>query len=327
MENSMKMIAEMVRGRRRARGWTVARLAEEVGCSKAYVSGIENCRLENPPSAKLVAEIERVLGIGAGEMMKLAEWQTTPRAVRDDFRKMEEELRKLTGGKDTRGDSADLIPGLAPGMNGERRADGALSLDALYRSGALHKFAGSEAGHGGSERPAVARGGGRETFLKREAERGVQRETDCDEERNAVMMERTVLRGVVPLINKVAAGIPAEFTDYDYPAQVADEYVPCMGVQDPEAFAARVLGESMMPEYREGDVIVFSPGRAVMDGSDCYVRLLPDHQSTFKRIFFEAGDRVRLQPLNPAFKAKVVGREEIDGLYAAVMRMTPIGGR
>lgn len=43
----------------------------------------------------------------------------------------------------------------------------------------------------------------------------------------------------------------------------------------------------MLPDYREGDVVVFSPARAVASGSDCFVRLEPDHESTFKRVFFE----------------------------------------
>ena len=33
------------------------------------------------------------------------------------------------------------------------------------------------------------------------------------------------LRTRIPVINKVAAGYPAEFTDLDYPLNVADEYV------------------------------------------------------------------------------------------------------
>src|SRR5262245_3444158 len=96
----MKKIADVIRDHRRARGWTVQRLADEAGCSKAYVSGIENCRLGNPPSARLLAEIERALGIASGEVLKLAEWLTTPASVRDDFKRMESELRQLTGRRD-----------------------------------------------------------------------------------------------------------------------------------------------------------------------------------------------------------------------------------
>ena len=109
----------------------------------------------------------------------------------------------------------------------------------------------------------------------------------------------------VPVINKVAAGYPTEFTDLGYPARVADEYVAVPGVHDADAFAARVCGESMLPEYREGDVVVFSPMLDAVHGSDCFVRFSDDAgthdgggefgsgggqagETTFKRVFFEA---------------------------------------
>jgi transcriptional regulator with XRE-family HTH domain len=38
---------------------------------------------------------------------------------------------------------------------------------------------------------------------------------------------------LVPVINKVAAGYPAEFNDLDYPVGIADDYVRCPDVHDP----------------------------------------------------------------------------------------------
>lgn len=133
----------------------------------------------------------------------------------------------------------------------------------------------------------------------------------------------------VPLINKVAAGYPTEFTDLGYPARVADEYVRCPDLADPDAFAARVVGDSMEPDYREGDIVIFSPARDVRNGADCFARLAPDDETTFKRAFFETGpageERIRLQPLNPAYPPRTLPREEVVGLYAAVSVQRPIG--
>lgn len=133
----------------------------------------------------------------------------------------------------------------------------------------------------------------------------------------------------VPLINSVAAGYPTDFTDLGYPARVADEYVRCPDVQDPDAFAARVVGDSMLPEYREGDIVIFSPAREVRSGMDCFARLEPDHESTFKRVYIEADDQgremIRLQPLNPAYPPRVVPREQVAGLYPAVAVTRMIG--
>lgn len=130
------------------------------------------------------------------------------------------------------------------------------------------------------------------------------------------------LRYRVPLINKVAAGYPTDFTDLDYPARIADEYISCPDVNDPHAFAARVVGQSMLPDYREGDIVVFSPQAKTVSGNDCFVRLEPDHKTTFKRVFFEKAGRrevIRLQPLNPEFPPSTVERQHVSGLYKAVM--------
>lgn len=129
----------------------------------------------------------------------------------------------------------------------------------------------------------------------------------------------------VPLVNKVAAGYPTDFTDLDYPARVADEYLSSPGLDDLDAFAATVVGASMEPDYREGDIVVFSPAAEVTDGSDCFVRLEPDHETTFKRVYFgEGGLLVRLQPLNPRFPASVHDRERVAGLYRAVFRYSKL---
>ncbi|HYE02483.1 MAG TPA: LexA family transcriptional regulator [Phycisphaerales bacterium] len=133
----------------------------------------------------------------------------------------------------------------------------------------------------------------------------------------------------VPLINSVAAGYPADFTDLGYPARVADQYVPAPDTSDPDAFAARVVGDSMAPDYREGDIVIFSPARPVKTGCDCFVRLEPDHQTTFKRIYFESApdgsQLIRLQPLNSSYPPQLLPRESIAGLYAATSVTRAVG--
>jgi SOS-response transcriptional repressor LexA len=171
-----------------------------------------------------------------------------------------------------------------------KRHGGGRNLDNLYRSGALRRMIDRALG------------------------------PDQTDQTKSAAPKRVPLSRV-PLVNKVAAGYPSNFTDLDYPARVADDYVGCPGIDDPDVFAACVVGESMLPEYREGDIVVFSPAAEVTDGCDCFVRLEPDHETTFKRVFFdEGGARVRLQPLNPKFPPAVHDRERVAGLYRAVWR-------
>jgi repressor LexA len=130
----------------------------------------------------------------------------------------------------------------------------------------------------------------------------------------------------IPVINAIAAGSPVEFTDLGYPVSVADEYIACPDVTDPGAFAARVIGDSMEPDYREGEIVVFSPALPTPDGCDCFVRLERDAETTFKRVYFEDGGlTLRLQPLNEKYPPRRVNREDVAGLYAAAYVLRRVG--
>ena len=126
--------------------------------------------------------------------------------------------------------------------------------------------------------------------------------------------------GLVPIINKVAAGYPADFDDLDYPVGIADDYIRCPDVHDPNAFAVRVVGDSMEPKFKEGDIIVFSPAAEVRNGDDCFVRFATPHETTFKRIFFEQNDTVRLQPRNEKYAPTMIEGKRINGIYRAIIR-------
>ena len=125
---------------------------------------------------------------------------------------------------------------------------------------------------------------------------------------------------LVPVINKVAAGYPSDFNDLDYPVGVADDYVRCPDLHDPNAFAVRVVGDSMEPKFREGDIVVFSPEAEVHNGDDCFIRFAMPHETTFKRVFFEPDNKVRLQPRNEKYSPIIADGKRINGLYRAVIK-------
>jgi len=125
---------------------------------------------------------------------------------------------------------------------------------------------------------------------------------------------------LVPVINKVSAGYPSDFNDLDYPVGIADDYVRCPDLHDPNAFAVRVGGDSMEPKFREGDIVIFSPESEVHNGDDCFVRFATPHETTFKRVFFEPDNKIRLQPRNDQYPPTVVKGDRINGLYRAIVR-------
>lgn len=280
------LVGQVVAARRRERRLTLQRLADMVGCAKSYLSMVER-GLAGPPGRPLLERLERALGLEAGRLVRMAQWEATPPEVR-------REVAAMQAGRNAARRLAEILA--SGGVDERGRIRGA--LDEAYRSGELRRLVdclAPEASAGGGE------GGGVTALLPME----------------------------VPLINKVAAGYPTEFTDLGYPARVAAEYVRAPDVSDPDAFACRVVGDSMAPEYREGDIVVFSPARPVKSGTDCFARIEPDHETTFKRAYFETDESgaelIRLQPLNPAYPARTYPRERIAGLYAAVSVTRAIG--
>jgi len=137
------------------------------------------------------------------------------------------------------------------------------------------------------------------------------------------------------LINRVAAGTPMEATDLDYPANVADRDILIPDELVDGCFALRIDGDSMMPLYQPGDIVVFSADRTPLDGNDCLVRLGDgdNFSTTFKRIHFvdasgvkqKDGDYVFLEPLNSAHTPRIVRRDDLTGIYPALWKISPIG--
>jgi len=125
---------------------------------------------------------------------------------------------------------------------------------------------------------------------------------------------------LVPVINKVSAGYPSDFNDLDYPVGIADNYIRCPDMHDPNAFAVRVVGDSMEPKFHEGDIVIFSPAAEVHNGDDCFVRFAMPHETTFKRVFFESDNKIRLQPRNEKYSPTIVDGKRINGLYRAVVK-------
>jgi DNA polymerase V len=71
-----------------------------------------------------------------------------------------------------------------------------------------------------------------------------------------------------------------------------------------ESFALMVLGDSMAPEFNEGEIIVVEPDGATRDGS--FVLAFVGEEWTFRqlrRVGDGDGHGWRLQPLNPAYAA------------------------
>jgi len=280
----LEALGPKLRRQRRRLGLTLDELAGRTGISKPYLSLIETGRVPNPPSDEKLRRLEQTLGFTPGELVTQAHLQRTPRDVRAVLTK----LLSQRQGKNEDG--------------GLRIADGngGASPSAIL--------------HSPSSSSSMATISLDDAYLS-----GVLHDLV---EKSAGNVEH-VTTNAVPVINRVSAGYPKDFTDLAYPKGVADEYVSCPDVSDRDAFAARVHGDSMWPKYREGDIVIFSPVAAHKNGDDCFVRF-DDGHTTFKRVFFESDEHgksvLRLQPRNEKYRAQTVPSETVSGLYKAVFK-------
>lgn len=76
----------------------------------------------------------------------------------------------------------------------------------------------------------------------------------------------------VPLLGFAQAGAGGYFDDGGYPAGKGWDEVGLPAVNDEHAYALEISGDSMKPAYRDGDVIVVSPGTPIRRGDRVVVK-------------------------------------------------------
>lgn len=84
------------------------------------------------------------------------------------------------------------------------------------------------------------------------------------------------------------------------------------GCEDKEPYVLMVMGDSMEPEFKEGDVVVIEPGANYRDGS--YVIAWHNEEYIFRQLRVING-RFFLTPLNHNYVSEAVsGPEAIKGV-------------
>lgn len=90
------------------------------------------------------------------------------------------------------------------------------------------------------------------------------------------------------------------------------------GCEDKEPYVLMVLGDSMEPEFQEGDVVVIEPGANYRDGS--YVIAYHNEEYIFRQLKVSK-DRLYLMPLNPNYVTEQLsGPEAIKGVITQKKR-------
>lgn len=115
---------------------------------------------------------------------------------------------------------------------------------------------------------------------------------------------------MLALIDSVKAGTWTEVVD---PKEVSTEYVPAYRHVGPRAFALRIEGNSMLPDFRDGDIIIVDPDVRPAPGRFVVAKIDEDEATTFKKYRLKSGDRlarhsVELVPLNDDWPVLTIGK-------------------
>ena len=94
------------------------------------------------------------------------------------------------------------------------------------------------------------------------------------------------------------------------------------GCSGGESFALRVIGDSMAPEFLDGEIIVIEPDGALRDGS--FVLAQPGGEWTFRQLV-QRGDGWCLRALNPAYPEQAL--PDLASVHGVVIQKAVPGRR
>ncbi len=110
----------------------------------------------------------------------------------------------------------------------------------------------------------------------------------------------------IPVLGSIPAGIPMEMIEDIVDWEDISEEMLKGGKQ---YFALKIKGDSMFPEYLNGDVIIVLKQDDCESGQDCVVAVNGD-DATFKRVF-KADNGITLQPLNNSYMPMFYSNDDV----------------
>lgn len=120
----------------------------------------------------------------------------------------------------------------------------------------------------------------------------------------------------IPVYGEIPAGIPIEMIDTSYIEDYEDISTELLK-GNKKAFCLKVKGESMMPKFENGDILVLIQQDDCNSGDYCAVSI--NHtECTFKKVI-KHSNGITLQPLNPAFEPLFFTKEEVNELPITIL--------
>ena len=114
----------------------------------------------------------------------------------------------------------------------------------------------------------------------------------------------------VPLLGLAQAGSSGYFDDSGFPTGKGWDEVALPSASDEHAYALEISGDSMKPAYRDGDIIVVSPGTPIRRGDRVVVKT-SGGEVMVKELKRRTAKTLELQSLNPAHADRTLDADEV----------------
>lgn len=121
----------------------------------------------------------------------------------------------------------------------------------------------------------------------------------------------------VPLLGLAQAGAGGFFDDGGFPAGKGWDEIGLPSINDEHAYALEISGESMKPAYRDGDIIVVSPGTAIRRGDRVVVKTT-NGEVMVKELKRRTTKVVELASLNPSHPDRTLAPAEVEWIARIV---------
>ncbi|MBN9041862.1 MAG: DNA-binding protein [Rhizobiales bacterium 62-47] len=121
----------------------------------------------------------------------------------------------------------------------------------------------------------------------------------------------------VPLLGFAEAGAGGYFDDGGFPVGKGWDEVGLPSVSDEHAYALEISGDSMKPAYRDGDVIIVSPGTPIRRGDRVVVKT-KDGEVMVKELKRRTAKTLELQSLNPAHSDRTLSPADVEWIARIV---------
>jgi phage repressor protein C with HTH and peptisase S24 domain len=121
----------------------------------------------------------------------------------------------------------------------------------------------------------------------------------------------------VPLIGFAEAGAGGYFNDGGFPVGKGWDEIAFLAMNDEHAYALEISGESMMPAYRDGDVIIVSPAAPVRRGDRVVVKT-KGGEVMVKELKRQTAKQIELKSLNTEHPERTLSLEDVEWIARIV---------